>query len=95
MYINLAVPAVRTAEGIEWVDLDLDYRVHLDGRLERLDEDEDRGHIASMGYSAGIQAQVRAACAEIELLYHQWADPFDHAAQVALYQQIKAIAATS
>jgi len=95
MYINLSMPAVRTAMGIEWVDLDLDYRVYLDGRLERLDEDEYRAHIASMGYPAEVQAQVQAACVEIEVLYHQRSDPFNHPEQVAHYQQIKAGVATS
>jgi hypothetical protein len=95
IYCNLSMPAVRTASGIEWVDLDLDYRVHLDGRLECLDEDEYRAHIASMGYSVEVQAHLHAACAEIEALYHQRADPFNHVEQVALYQQIKAMAGTS
>ena len=95
IYCNLSMPAIRTAEGIEWVDLDLDYRVHMDGRIERLDEDEYRAHIASMGYSAEVQAYVQAACSEIEALYQQRADPFNHAAQVALYQQIKGKVATS
>jgi protein associated with RNAse G/E len=93
MYCNLSMPAVRTDKGIAWVDLDLDYRVHTDGRIERLDEEEYRVYIASMGYSLDVQAQVQAACAEIEALYRQRADPFNHAAQVALYQQIKALAA--
>ena len=95
IYCNLSMPAVRTASGIEWVDLDLDYRVHLDGRLECLDEDEYRAHIASMGYPPEVQAHLQAACAEIVALYHQRADPFNHAEQVALYQQIKAMAGTS
>ncbi len=90
MYCNLSMPAVRTAEGIEWVDLDLDYRIHLDGRLEQLDAEEYRAHIASMDYPAEVQMQVQAACAEIECLYQQRADPFNHAEQVALCQQIKA-----
>jgi protein associated with RNAse G/E len=95
IYCNLSLPAVRTVKGIEWVDLDLDYRIHLDGRLEQLDAQEYGAHIASMGYSADVQAQMHAACAEIEALYQQRADPFDHAAQVALYQQIKTSVATS
>ena len=94
IYSNLALPAVRTAEGIEWIDLDLDYRVHMDGRIERRDEDEYRAHIISMGYSAEVQAHVQAACAEIETLYHQRADPFNYAEQVARYHRIKAQAAT-
>jgi protein associated with RNAse G/E len=93
IYCNLSMPAVRTAEGIEWNDLDLDYRVHMDGRMERLDEDEYRAHIASMGNPAEVQVQVQAACAEIESLYQQRADPFNHPEQVAHYQQIKALAA--
>jgi protein associated with RNAse G/E len=95
IYSNLSSPAVRTASGIEWVDLDLDYRVHLDGRLEQLDAEEYCAHIASMGYSAEVQAQVQAACREIEALYHERADPFNHAEQVALYQQINAMVVTS
>jgi protein associated with RNAse G/E len=93
MYINLATPATVTARGIEWVDLDLDYRVHLDGRLEQLDADEYRAHIASMGYPAEVQAQVQASCAAIESLYRQRADPFNHPAQAALYRRIKAATA--
>lgn len=89
MYSNLAMPVTRTASGIEWIDLDLDYRVHMDGRIERLDEEEYRTRIISMGYSAAVQAQVQAACAEIEALYQQRADPFNYADQIALYQQIK------
>src|SRR5690348_16699941 len=89
IYCNLALPAVRTAEGIEWIALDMDYRVHMDGRIERLDAEEYRAHIASMGYPADVQAQVQAACTGIEALYQQRADPFNHAAQLARYQQIK------
>ena len=95
IYSNVSRPAVRTDTGIEWVDLDLDYRVHMDGRIERLDEDEYRAHIVSMGYSPEVQAHVQAACAEIEALHHQRADPFNYAEQVARYQRIKALAATS
>ncbi|MDQ2997714.1 MAG: DUF402 domain-containing protein [Chloroflexota bacterium] len=90
MYINLAMPATITATGIEWVDLDLDYRVHLDGRIERLDEDEYRTHMVTMAYPADVQAHVRVACAEIEALYQQQAYPFNHAEHVALYARIKA-----
>jgi protein associated with RNAse G/E len=93
MYIHLSMPATVTAKGIEWIDLDLDYRVHLDRSLERLDEDEYRAHTVGMGYPANVQAQVQAACVEIEAAFHAGADPFNHAVQVALYQQIKAHAA--
>jgi len=90
MYCNLSLPVVRTAAGIEWIDLDLDYRVHMDERIERLDEEEYRTHIVSMGYSVDVQTHVEAACAEIEALYQQRADPFNYGEQVARYQRIKA-----
>ena len=90
MYIHLSMPATATAQGIEWIDLDLDYRMHLDGRLERLDEDEYRAHIVSMAYPPEVQAHVQAACAEIEALYQQRAYPFNHTEQIALYERIKA-----
>jgi uncharacterized protein len=95
MYIHLSMPATVTVASIEWVDLDLDYRVHLDGRMQRLDEQEYREHLTSMGYSVEVQAQVQAACAEIESLYRQQAYPLNHSEQVALYQQIKTAAATA
>ena len=90
IYCNLSMPAVRTERGIAWIDLDLDYRVHMDGCIEHLDEDEYHAHIASLGYPADVQTQVQAACAEIEVLYQQRADPFNYAAQVARYQRINA-----
>jgi protein associated with RNAse G/E len=90
IYTHISMPATLTATGIEWVDLDLDYRVHLDGSIERLDEHEYREHMATMGYPADVHAQVQAACSEVEARYQARAYPFNHAEQVALYQQIKA-----
>jgi protein associated with RNAse G/E len=90
IYTHLSMPAVRTETGIEWVDLDLDYRVHLDGRIERLDEQEYVENRVAMCYPAEVHEQVQAACAEVEALYQKRAYPFNHAAQVALYRQIKA-----
>jgi protein associated with RNAse G/E len=89
IYTHLSMPATVTATGIEWVDLDLDYRVHLDGRIERLDEQDYIEHRDSMSYSAEMHEQVQAACAEVEALYQKRAYPFNYIEQVALYQQIK------
>jgi protein associated with RNAse G/E len=88
-YVHLSMSATRTATGIEWVDLDLDYRVHLDGRLERLDEEEYLAHQVTMRYPAVVLEQVQAACTEIEALYDKGAYPFDYAEQVKLYRQIR------
>jgi protein associated with RNAse G/E len=89
IYTHLSMPAVMTATGIEWVDLDLDYRVYLDGWIERLDEQEYIEHKASMRYPAAVHEQVQAACVEVEALYQKQAYPFNYAEQVALYRQIK------
>ena len=90
IYTHLSMPATVTATGIEWVDLDLDYRVHLDGRMVRLDEQEYSEHRATMGYLAVVHEQVQAACSAVEALYQRRAYPFNYAEQVALYQQIRA-----
>ena len=89
-YTHISMPAVATAGGIEWVDLDLDYRVHLDGRIELLDEDEYAERSVTMGYPPAVHTQVRAACAEVEALYQARAYPFNHDEQLALYARIKA-----
>ena len=34
IYVNISMPATFQAAGIAWVDLDLDYRVHLDNSLK-------------------------------------------------------------
>lgn len=89
-YTHISMPAVANAGGIEWVDLDLDYRVHLDGRIELLDEDEYAERSVTMSYPPAVHAQVRAACAEVEALYQARAYPFNHDEQLALYARIKA-----
>lgn len=88
IYTHISMPAVVTATGIEWVDLDLDYRVHLDGRIERLDEQEYMEHRTTMRYPAAVHEQVQAACAEVEALHQERAYPFNYSEQVALYQMI-------
>jgi len=66
MYIHISMPAAITPAGIEWVDLDLDYRVHLDGRLERLDEAEYAANRIRMAYPQDVLEQVQGACSEVE-----------------------------
>jgi protein associated with RNAse G/E len=89
MYIHISMPATRSAAGVVWVDLDLDYRVYADGRIELFDEAEYLAHVASMRYPEDLQAQVRAACLEVEAGYAGQIGALDHRAYAALYQQIK------
>ena len=88
MYIHISMPATVTETTVAWVDLDIDYRVHTDGRMEQLDADEYHTHRMSMAYPDAVHDAVRAACAEIESLCPHQQYPFNHAAHVALYEQI-------
>jgi uncharacterized protein len=85
MYINLATPAVLRGDQLEWVDLDLDYRVYLDHSVELLDEAEFAGNTQRFRYPPELVAQVRAACREIEGLLAARAFPFDYEQQAARY----------
>jgi protein associated with RNAse G/E len=89
IYAHISMPAVLAGDRLEWVDLDLDYRVHLDGSIELLDEAEFVHNSQTLGYPAQVIASARAACGGIEQLYRQRAFPFNHADQVALYQNIQ------
>lgn len=87
-YINIALPAVLRDGILEWVDLDLDYRVHLDHSIERLDEQEFKVNKQYYGYPPELLEQVEAACREVEDGLAQQTAPFDRGRYVALYQQV-------
>ncbi len=89
MYINIAMPPVLRGETLEWVDLDLDYRVHLDNSVERIDEEEVRENAERLRYPPELIEQVQAACREVEAGLEQRGFPFDYERQAARYQQIK------
>src|SRR5262245_23616974 len=38
MYVNIAMPATLQGDVLEWIDLDLDYRVNLDCSVDHLDQ---------------------------------------------------------
>jgi protein associated with RNAse G/E len=90
MYIHIAMPARLQAQQLEWVDLDLDYRVHLDGSVERLDQAEFELNIMRMGYPPQLIEQVEASCREVETGLALGEFPFDHEWQMVYYQQLKA-----
>lgn len=90
IYANIALPATLQADGLRWVDLDLDLRVHLDGSLEVLDEDEFVENSYRFAYTAAFIAQARAAVDELVLCYKEERFPFNHSTQVMLYEQIMA-----
>jgi protein associated with RNAse G/E len=89
-YANIAMPATLQANVLTWVDLDLDLRVHMDGSIELLDEDEFLTHSTLFPYPPAVITQARAAVDELMTCYQQGIFPFTYAAQVARYEQIKA-----
>lgn len=66
-YVNITMPAIIHAIGIEWIDLDLDYRVHLDNSVERLDQTEFEQNMQLMRYPPDLMEHVKMACREVEL----------------------------
>ena len=89
MYVNIALPATLQGGVLEWTDLDLDYRVHMDGRVERLDQDEFDENAQRMGYPPDLIARAYAACREVEAGLAQRAFPFDYEREVEVYNQLK------
>lgn len=90
IYVNITMPTTSHATGIEWIDLDLDYRVHLDNSVERLDQEEFEQNVQLMNYPPELIKQAKIACQEVEAGLIRRAYPFDYERQVELYYQIKA-----
>lgn len=89
IYANIAMPATLQSNVLTWIDLDLDLRVHLDGSLELLDEDEFVINSTRFAYPPAVITQARAAVDELRLCYQQQRFPFNHAVQRARYAQVR------
>ena len=89
IYVNIALPVTLQENLVEWIDLDLDYRVHLDHSVERLDQLEFKQNAQRFGYPVGLIARVRATCQEVEVGLSERNYPFDYDHQVKLYDRIK------
>jgi len=86
IYANIALPARWIDDTtLEWIDLDLDIRVHMDGSIVLLDEDEFLENQHRMGYPSAVVAQAQAAAQEALALCAQALYPFDYTVQVARY----------
>ena len=88
IYANICMPATLNGDLLEWVDLDLDYRVLLEGRIELLDEEEFERNISQFGYSGWIVENVRAACDEVMVRFESGEFPFDHPRQAERYRRL-------
>ena len=91
IYANITLPATWQADCLTWIDLDLDLRVHLDGSLELLDEDEFLENSRRMNYPSDVVAHARAAVVELQTCHATGAYPFNHHEQVVLYASIQQI----
>lgn len=89
IYVNIALPPKLQENVLEWTDLDIDYRMHLDHSVERLDQLEYDQNVLRLGYPPDVIEGVRAACQEVEVGFTSALFPFDHERQVALYRRIK------
>ena len=90
IYVNITMPVSFSTTVIEWIDLDLDYRMHLDNSVEQLDQAEFDQNVQLMSYPPDLIEQVQIACQEVEVGLNSRIYPFDHEWQVELYHQIKA-----
>ena len=88
-YVNIATPGTLHDDRLEWVDLDIDYRVHLDDSVRKLDVDEFEKNRERMGYPDDLVDEVEAACREVEAGLAARVFPFDHVEQVKRYYRIK------
>jgi len=82
IYANICMPAVLEGNVLEWVDLDLDFRVHMNGSIELLDEEEFERNSRRMGYSERVVKNARAACDEVMNRFERGEFPFDYQRQV-------------
>jgi len=88
-YVNLATPCKVNNTHLVWTDLDLDYRLHLDGSVEQLDTDEFEKHKILMNYPEELVNRVHKACLDIEQGFVTKQFPFNHSAQVKCYFAFK------
>jgi uncharacterized protein len=89
IYTNIAMPATFQEMRLAWTDLDLDYRMHMNGAVELLDQAEFEQNARRWGYPQHLIEQVRAACREVEAGLASGTFPFDHERQVELYHRLK------
>lgn len=76
LYVDIATPATRSEDLIEFIDLDLDVEQLEDGPARILDQDEFAAHQADYGYPPELVERAQATCAEIVAAVNARAEPF-------------------
>lgn len=75
-YVDITTPAVRTAELITFVDLDLDVERLGGGQVHLLDEDEFQTNSAALKYPAEVVARAQHVAGEMLAWMESGAEPF-------------------
>ena len=91
MYINLAMPAIITNQEVSWIDMDLDFKVGLDGRVELIDEDEFEENRELLRYPDDIIKKIEQQAEQLPALINEGAFPFNYSEQEARYQRWKEV----
>lgn len=86
MYINLCMPAEIEANQLTWVDMDLDYRVGLDGRIELIDEDEFEENSRLLAYPNELKKRVEEEARKLPDMIREGSYPFNYKEQEARYE---------
>lgn len=87
MYINLCMPAQIEADQLTWVDMDLDYRVGLDGRIELIDEDEFEENSRIWAYPDELIKRVEEEAEKLPAMIRKGSYPFNYKEQEARYEE--------
>jgi len=77
LYVDIATPAVRTHDLIEFTDLDLDVEQLDDGEVTVLDRDEFAAHQVMYGYPPDLVERAESTCLEVAAAITARVDPFD------------------
>ena len=88
IYAHICMPAVLEGNVLGWVDLDLDLRVHMNGTIELLDEEEFERNVRQLGYSELMVNNARAACEEVMNRFERGELLLEHRRQIEQYHRI-------
>ena len=89
MYINLCMPPSFYEDRITWVDMDLDYRVGLDGQIELLDEKEFEENCLRWRYPDHLKQRIIKEAALLPEKIKAAVFPFNYNEQKIAYENWK------
>ena len=94
-YCNLSSPFVIDAEGLKYIDYDLDVKVFPDGEILLLDRDEYDFNIKVLQYPDELISIIQDNLAKLMEMIKQKKDPFNRPCVDGWYKQFKEITGLS